>query len=103
MRFALAIWVALASPAQASWTFCVAESGRQIWITDVFAAAQPHDQLEASFAAELSARGVTHPIAQCPAPQDDKTEVVNAEFTAAEFHRKLGDVLHPAAPPRMAR
>jgi len=103
MRLALAFLVALAGPAQASWTFCVAESGRQIWITDVFAAAQAHDRLEASFAAELSARGVTRPIAQCPAPQDDKTDVVNAQFTAAEFHRKLGDVLHPATPPRAAR
>jgi hypothetical protein len=104
MRFAsLVLFVALASPAQASWTFCVAESGRQIWITDIFAAAEPHEKLEASFTAELSARGVAHPIAQCPAPQDDKTDVVNAQFTAAEFHRKLGDVLHSAAPPRGGR
>jgi hypothetical protein len=103
MRRALAFFLALASPAQASWTFCVAESGRQIWITDVFAAAQARDRLEASFAAELSARGVAHPTVQCPAPQDDRTDVVNAQFTAAEFHRKLGDVLHSAAPPRAAR
>ncbi len=103
MRLALAVLIAAASPAQASWTFCVAESGRQIWITDVFAAAQPRDRLEASFSAELSARGVAHPVAQCPAPRDDKTDVVNAQFTAAEFHRKLGDVLHAAAPPRPPR
>jgi hypothetical protein len=103
MRLALAVFIAFASPAQARWTFCVAESGHEIWITDVFAAAQTHDRLEASFAAELSARGVSRPIAQCPAPRDDKTDAVNAQFTAAEFHRKLGDVLHSAAPPRAAR
>jgi hypothetical protein len=103
MRLALAVFVALASPAQARRTFCVAESGRHIWMTDVFAAVQAHERLEAGFAAELSARGVSHPIAQCPAPRDDKTDVVNAQFTAAEFHRKVGDVLHPAAPPRAGR
>jgi hypothetical protein len=103
MRLALALLVAAASPAQGRWTFCVAESGRQIWITEVFATGQARETLEARFAAELSARGVAHPVAQCPAPQDDKTDAVNARFTATEFHRKLGDVLHPAAPPRAAR
>jgi hypothetical protein len=103
MRLALALLVAAASPAQARWTFCVAESGRQIWITDVFVAGQPREKLEATFTAELRARGVVHPVAQCPAPQDDRTDAVNAQFTAAEFHRKLGDVLHSAAPPRAGR
>ncbi len=76
MRLVLVVLVGLATPAQASWTFCIAESGRHIWITDVFAAAQPRERLEASFVAELTNRGVTHAVAQCPAPQDDKTDVV---------------------------
>jgi hypothetical protein len=100
MRVTLALLVVAALSAQGRWTFCVAESGRQIWITEVFAASQARETLEAHFAAELSARGVNHPVAQCPAPRDDKTDAVNARFTATEFHRRLGDVLHPVAPPR---
>ena len=103
MRFALAVLVAVASPAQTRWTFCVAEAGREIWVTDVFAAVQDREKLEAAFAATLRARGVARPDAQCPAPQADKTEVVNAQFTAVEFHRKLGDALHVAAPPGVRR
>ncbi|MDE3175052.1 MAG: hypothetical protein KGM15_02960 [Pseudomonadota bacterium] len=99
MRYALAVLLAAATPAPTRWTFCVAESGHEIWITDVFAAAQPRQQLEAAFAAALRARGVARPDAQCPAPLDDKTEAVNAQFTAVEFHRKLGDALHVAPPP----
>ena len=34
-----------------------------------------------------------------PAAQDDKTEVVNAQFTAAEFNRKLGHTLHEVGAP----
>src|SRR5436305_12323667 len=93
MVFAMALLLA------ARWTFCVAESGRDIWITDVFAAAQSREKLEAEFVADLRARGVARPDAQCPAPQADKTLAVNAQFTALEFHRKLGDVLHAAEPP----
>ena len=59
--------------------------------------------LEAEFAASLRARGVAHLDAQCPEPQADKTEVFNAQFTAAEFHRKLGQRLHAAAPPAARR
>ena len=42
--------------------------------------------------------------AQCPRPEDDKTAAVNAQFTAAEFNRKLGRALREVAasefPPR---
>jgi hypothetical protein len=99
MRFALALIIAAASPAGAHWTFCVAEAGQDVWISDVFATAHKRERLEEEFAATLRARGVAHPDAQCPEPQDDKTEVFNAQFTAAEFHRKLGQTLHGAAPP----
>ena len=102
MRFALILMLAaLAEPAQASWTFCVAESngGKQIWITGVFAAARPRERLELDFKALLRDRGVVNPVVQCPAPQDDRIEAVNAQFTAEEFHRKLGDALHSVVAP----
>ena len=56
MWYALAVLVAAAAPSPGGWTFCVAESGRDIWITAVFAAAAPREKLEASFVAELGAR-----------------------------------------------
>ena len=103
MRYALAVLLAAATPAETRWTFCVAESGRDIWVTDVFAVAEPREKLEAAYVAALRAQGVARPDAQCPAPQADKTEVVNAQFTAVEFHRKLGDELHVASPPAIKR
>jgi hypothetical protein len=104
MRMAFAVVVAVvASPAQASWTFCVAESGRDIWITDVFAAAHKRESLEAEFATLLRDRGVARPVAQCPAPQNDKMDVFNAQLTAAEFHRKLGQSLHTFEMPTSGR
>ena len=99
MGFALALIVAATSPVAAHWTFCVAEAGQEVWISEVFAARQKRQTLEAEFAASLRARGVAHLDAQCPEPQDDKMEVFNAQFTAAEFHRKLGQTLHTAAAP----
>jgi hypothetical protein len=102
MRLALAALLAvLAQPASASWTFCIAESdgGRQIWITGVFPAARERERLETDFKTLLRGRGVANPVVQCPAPQDDKIEVVNSLFTAAEFHRKLGDALHSVVAP----
>src|ERR1700742_4861571 len=102
MRLALAVLLAaLAQPARASWTFCIAESdgGKQIWITSVFPAAQERERLELDFKMLLRDRGVLNPIVQCPFPQDDKIEVVNSQFTALEFHRKLGDSLHSVAAP----
>jgi hypothetical protein len=105
MRFtATRIVVALllgAAPARASagWTFCVAASpgGRDVWITDVFAAERDRERLEANLKGYLKTQGVAGAVAQCPLPKDDKTEVVNAQFTAAEFNRKLGHTLHEVA------
>jgi hypothetical protein len=93
----------IAVPAHATpgWTFCVAESarGKDIWITGVFAALRDREQLEADLKAYLKGRGVPGAIAQCPAPKDDKIEMVNAQFTASEFHHKLGDTLHEVLSP----
>jgi hypothetical protein len=89
------------APASAGWTFCVAESsgGKDVWITGVFAAARERERLEGEFRAYLKSRGVARAVAQCPAARDDKTEMVNAQFIAAEFHRKLGDALHAVTAP----
>jgi hypothetical protein len=95
MWLALVVVVA-ATPAR--WTFCVAEAGEDVWITDVFVAERPREKLEADFAASLRARGA-HADVQCPAPRDDKTEALNAQFTASEFQRKLGRTLHVAPAP----
>jgi hypothetical protein len=103
MWFALALVVAAASPVGARWTFCVAEAGQEVWITGIFAATRKRETLEAEFAASLRAQGVADPDAQCPAPQADKIEVFNAQFTAAEFHRKLGQTLHSATAPTARR
>jgi len=81
--------------AQAGWTFCVAEaSGPDIWVSQVFAAPRDRERLEVEFKAFLKTQGVVDSDIQCPAAKDDKTEMVNAQFTAIEFHRKLGDTLH---------
>ena len=98
MLFALALIAAATSPAGPRWTFCVAEAGQDVWISDVFAAQRKRESLEAEFAARLRARGV-EADAQCPQPLADKTEAFNAQFTAAEFHRKLGQTLHAAVAP----
>jgi hypothetical protein len=85
-----------AGAAASGWTFCVAEgaSARDIWITAVFPTSRERDHIESEFSAYLKGRGFTTPVAQCPAPMADKTEMVNAQFVAVEFHRKLGDQLH---------
>ena len=81
------------------WTFCVAEGAgaRDIWITAVFATSRERDHIESEFSAYLKGRGFAAPVAQCPAPKADKTEMVNAQIVAVEFHRKLGDQLHEVA------
>ena len=98
--FALSL---IAGPAHASsgWTFCVAEAGggKDVWITGVFPAVRDRERLEADLKAYLKGRGVSGAVAQCPAPTDDKVEVVNAQFTASEFHHKLGDTLHEVFTP----
>ena len=43
--------------------------------------------------------GVAGAVAQCPAPKPDRTDMVNAALTAAQFHRKLGDTLHEVVAP----
>ncbi len=92
-----------AAPARASagWIFCVAAApnGKDVWITDVFAAARDRERLEGDLKGFLKGQGVAGAVAQCPLPKDDKTEVVNAQFTAAEFNRKLGHALHEVAAP----
>jgi hypothetical protein len=86
------------------WTFCVAEAGqgRDIWITEVFPAARDREQLEVDLKAYLKGRGIVAADAQCPAPKDDKIEMANAQYSAAEFHRKLGDALHEVTAPEFA-
>jgi hypothetical protein len=102
-RVVLAGLCALAAPgsARAGWTFCIAESsgGKNIWLTGVFTATRERERLEGDFRAYLKSQGVDQSIAQCPASKDDKTEMLNARFTAAEFHRKLGDALHEVTAP----
>jgi hypothetical protein len=94
---AIAICLPAVALAQPRWTFCVAasKSGADVWITDVFAAERDREQLESAFKAMLERAGA-HADAQCPLPREDKTEVVNAQFEAEEFNRKLGATLHPA-------
>ncbi len=93
----------VAAPARASagWTFCVAAApdDRDVWITDVFAAERDRERLEVDLKGYLKTQGVAGAVAQCPLPKDDKTEVVNAQFTAAEFNRKLGHTLHEVGAP----
>jgi len=107
MRFAatrIVVGLLLAAaplPASAGWTFCVAAApgDKDVWITDVFAANRDRERLETDLKVYLKAAGVAGAVAQCPLPQDDKTEVVNAQFTAAEFNRKLGHALHEVGAP----
>jgi len=99
-RIALALLLGAAPlPASAGWTFCVAAApdGKDVWITDVFQASRDRERLEAELKSFLKGQGVAGAVAQCPLPKDDKTEVVNAQFTAAEFNRKLGHTLHEVA------
>ena len=109
MRVSIAL-VAVCLPASAlaqpRWTFCVAasKSGADVWITNIFAASHDREQLERAFRATLARVGAAGVDAQCPQPREDKTEVVNAEFEAEEFNRRLGATLHSAPagefPPR---
>ncbi|MGO4873045.1 MAG: hypothetical protein ACLPGW_21000, partial [Roseiarcus sp.] len=87
--------------ASTGWTFCVAASpgGKDVWITDVFAPGRDRERLETDLKGYLKGQGVAGAVAQCPLPKDDKTEAVNAQFTAAEFNRKLGHTLHEVGAP----
>ncbi len=96
---ALAVFASLgprpAEAASQNWTFCIAASNRggEVWLTGVFPARQGRERLEADVRTVLKGRGVVGADVQCPAPKPDKTEMVNAQFTAVEFHRKLGEKL----------
>jgi hypothetical protein len=92
--------IAIPAHASSGWTFCVADAGgKDIWITGVFPAVRDRERLEADLKSFLKSRGVSGAVAQCPTPNDDKTEMVNAQYTAAEFHHKLGDTLHEVFTP----
>jgi hypothetical protein len=96
---------ALAAESGERWTFCVAASheGKDVWISDVFSATHDRERLEGELKAYLQQHGGPNVDAQCPAPRDDKTAVVNAQFTAAQFNRKLGATLHEVAASVFAR
>ena len=96
--FASTVCIAHASDA---WTFCVGESaeGHDIWITSVFRATKDRERLETDFRAFLRRHDVPGAAVQCPAPKSEKTDMVNAQLTAVEFHQKLGDTLHDAVVP----
>ena len=103
-RWLAFVCVALgAFPAQASarWTFCVAAApgSSDVWITDVFAAGADRERLENDLKNLLTRQGAQRIVAQCPAPSEDKTGVVNAQTSAEEFNRKLGKTLHALALP----
>ena len=101
-RIALALLLGAAPlPASAGWTFCVAAApdGKDVWITDVFQASRDRERLEADLKSLLKGQGVVGAVAQCPLPNEDRTEAVNAQYTAAEFNRKLGLALHAVAAP----
>jgi hypothetical protein len=94
----IAIVVVLPALADAAprWTFCVAASktGADVWISDVFLAEHDRVELESAFKTTVERMGGGSADAQCPLPRDDKTEVVNAQFEAEAFNRKLGATLH---------
>ena len=87
------------APARAGWTFCIAETstGDEVWISGVFEAGRDREKLEGDLRAWLKGKGVANPVAQCPAPRQEKTDAVNAEITAAAFQRKLNRNLHEIA------
>ena len=92
--------IVLCLPASAGaaqrWTFCIAASstGKDVWITDVFAAERDRLRLEDDFKSMIEGKGAAQADAQCPLPREDKTEAVNAQFDAMEFNRRLGARLH---------
>jgi hypothetical protein len=103
MFLVLAVLVAAAQPASQGWTFCIAEAGDDIFVTDVFEAAFSRERLEASFAARLRPRSPARPDVQCPAPLADQIAAVNAQSTAIAFQRALGRTLHAEPPPILKR
>jgi len=98
MFVVLAVLVAAAQPATKGWTFCIAEAGDDIFVTEVFKVALEREKLEALYAAKLRTGGVSHADVQCPAPLGEKTDAINAQFVAIEFQRKLSHRLHIEPP-----
>ncbi len=98
---ALAIGTGLAF---AGWTFCIGESPSEedVWISDVFVALHDRARLESAFQAYLRGLGVSHPSVQCPAPKDEKTDALNSQTVAVEFHQRLGNALHEVTPSAFA-
>jgi hypothetical protein len=100
MRRAAALAVALSLPAAAQaaprWTFCVAASrgGAEVWISEVFAAEALRERLEGAFRSAIGRLGVSGADVQCPQPQDDRTEAVNARTGAEAFNLRMGANLH---------
>lgn len=103
-RSTAALAVALCLPAAAEaaprWTFCIAASGggSDAWISEVFMAEAPRERLEGAFRSAIGRLGVSRADVQCPEPQDDRTEAVNAQTDAEAFNREMGARLH-AVPP----
>ena len=95
MLLVLAVLMAAAQPTAKGWTFCIAEAGDDIYVTEVFEATLDREKLESLYAARLRANGVARADVQCPAPLLDRTEAVNAQFTAISFQRNLLHRLHP--------
>ena len=99
LRLALAaLLVSLPGAVSAAtrWTFCVAaaQSGAEVWISDVFAAETSRNTLEGAFRSAVERLGAATADAQCPNPRDDKTVAVNAQSDAESFNRKMGANLH---------
>ena len=100
MRRAAALAIALCLPAAAEaaprWTFCVAAAGggANVWISEVFAAEGGRERLEGAFRSAIERLGVSGADVQCPQPQDDRTEAVNAQTEAEAFNRRMGATLH---------
>jgi hypothetical protein len=90
---------AVAAETGERWTFCVAATleGKDVWISDVFTATREREKLEGEMKAYLQRHDGLSVDAQCPEAKDDKTAVVNAQFAAIEFNRKLGNALHEVA------
>jgi hypothetical protein len=101
MRRILALAVlglCLPAPARAAprWTFCVAaaDSGADVWISEVFAAEANRERLEGAFKTAVEKLGASAANSQCPSPRDDKTVALNAQIDAEAFNRKMGANLH---------
>ncbi len=96
--FVVLIVLAAAQPAAKGWTFCIAEAGHDIFVTEVFEAGVERETLEALYSTRLRAGGIVGADVQCPAPLSEKTEAVNAQFTAITFQRSLLRKLHIEPP-----